>query len=412
MDDFVAQRLRQQVGDRWTLYSVIGKGDLTATYLALDRSGQEAAVKVLHPEFGEEPELREQFMREAYLANRIQHPSVVPIVDHGAFGHDSAFLIMERLQGESLAGRARGGTLPVDQLLDVLDQALDALATAHEQGLVHGNLKPGNLFMTASGQVKVLDFGLAQLVDAMPESLRSRSGVNAGMLPYAAPERARGERAVDGRIDLFGLGATAFHVLTGRRIHEQASDDALALAAKSKAAPALRSVAPHVPEEVAQIIDLALAFDREARYPDARTMQSDVRSATAKKKPPFAIARLVATEQGVPMPASSKPTGPVGLLPPLPSAPLAVRSTSKSARWLLLGATAALALSAVTWAVIESSTPPTRARPEPESPDDVGQQMAAERSSESEALPPSPSVVATDKRIEKRANTRANTRAR
>jgi serine/threonine protein kinase len=125
-----------------------------------------------------------------------------------AFGDDSAFLLMERLEGESLAERARGLALPVNQLLDVLDQALDVLAIAHEQGILHGNLKPGNLFLTASGQVKVLDFGLARLIDALPESLCSRSGVSAGMRPYMAPERARGVQEAEVPADLFGLGAS------------------------------------------------------------------------------------------------------------------------------------------------------------------------------------------------------------
>src|SRR5690606_2105263 len=124
---------------------------------------------------------------------------------HGAVDEWSVFLVMERLVGESLADRVtRPGTLPIPELLDTLDQVLDVLAVAHAAGIVHRDLKPDNLFVLADGRLKVLDFGLARVIDGTPEDVRTRTGMAMGTLPYMAPEQALGKRSeIDGRVDLF-----------------------------------------------------------------------------------------------------------------------------------------------------------------------------------------------------------------
>lgn len=308
MEEFIGQRIGQTVGQRWVLKSVLGVGGMAAVYAAADSAGNEAAVKILHPEIGVRKELRDRFMREGTVANRIQHAGAVRVLEHGAVDDACVFLVMERLLGESLGERvSRDGTLPLPDLLDVLDQTLDVLAAAHGAGVIHRDLKPDNLFITESGAIKVLDFGLARLLESAPGDVRTRTGIAMGTLPYMAPEQALGQRSeVDARVDIFALGATAFRILSKRRIHEADSEAGMLIAMASKAAPPLRSVAQHVPENVAAIVDVALAFNRDARYPDARTMQADVRAVQRADKPPFASARLRilddVTRQDIPAP--------------------------------------------------------------------------------------------------------------
>lgn len=317
MEDFVQERVGQTIGGRWVLRSVLGVGGMAAVYAATDVAGNEAAVKILHPEIGMRRDLRDRFMREGTVANRIQHPGVVRVLEHGAVDDRSAFLVLERLHGESLGDRvARQGTLPLPDLLDVLDQVLDVLSLAHDAGVIHRDLKPDNLFLTDDGGVKVLDFGIARVLESAPDDLRTRTGMAMGTLPYMAPEQALGRRSeMDGRVDIFALGATAFRILARRRVHEADSEAGLLLAMASKAAPPIRSVAEHVPENVANIIDVALAFDRDARYPDARTMQRDVRAVQRAESPPFAGAKQRAREEAtrVPLPVPA----PVSLEAPL-----------------------------------------------------------------------------------------------
>ncbi|HET9959285.1 MAG TPA: protein kinase [Polyangiaceae bacterium] len=307
-----ARRLGELIG-RYRLERVLGAGGMAVVYAGRTPEGAVAAIKVLFTDMNVRRDVRERFYREGYLANSIQHPAVVRVLEHGETQDGVAYLAMELLEGETFAARAqRLGALGVAELLEVADQVLDALIIAHQQGIVHRDLKPDNLFLTRDGQVKVLDFGLARLLDALPQDRRTRSGVALGTLPYMPPEQALGRRAeVDARVDLFALGATLFRLHSGRRIHEAESDAELLMCMASKPAPPLSSVLPSAALGFCQIVDLALAFARDARYPDARTMQSDVRAVRAGQSPPFASQRLELRDQKthqVPM-AAEAPLG-------------------------------------------------------------------------------------------------------
>jgi len=289
------ERLGRIIGGKWTLKRLLGSGGMAAVYAAQDETGATAAVKILHPEMSLNAEVRERFFREAYAANRVGHPGAVSVLDHGREDGGVAYLVMELLDGEPLSlAAARSRNLRLEQLLDYTDQILDVLAAAHDKGIIHRDLKPDNLFVAREGRVKVLDFGVARMLVDAPGEFRTRTGTAIGTLPYMAPEQARGKtRELDGRADLFSLGATLFRILSGRRIHQVEGDAALLMAMASKPAPPLTSVAPDVPPEVCAIVDLALAFSREARYPDARTMQLDVQAARAKLPLPYAFGRNV-----------------------------------------------------------------------------------------------------------------------
>ncbi|HVU00483.1 MAG TPA: serine/threonine-protein kinase [Polyangiaceae bacterium] len=306
--EMAAERLGQVVAGH-RLEKLIGVGGMAAVYEALSKKGERVAVKVLHPEMCRRPEIRKRFAQEATAAGLVQHSGVVRIKGAGEEG-DAAFIVMELLEGEPLGTLLRrDGPLPVPRLLDVLDQVLDALAAAHEKGVIHRDLKPDNLFVCSDGAVKVLDFGVARVAEDVPGAYKTRTGVTLGTVPFMSPEQALGKRAqVDQRSDLFSLGAMAFRMLARRNIHPAETDAELLVAMASKPAPPLESVAPDVPPGLCSIVDVALAFSKESRYPDAKTMQADVRALKEGKPPPYATklrrSREMATRTDLPAPAA------------------------------------------------------------------------------------------------------------
>jgi len=194
-----------------------------------------------------------------------------------------AFLVMELLEGESVEDRIeRGPPIAERDLLAILRAVLDVLATAHKAGVVHRDLKPENLFLArdpekpdAPQKIKILDFGLARIAEG--GGGKTMVGLAIGTPSYMPPEQAMGRVfEIDGRSDLFALGATSFRVLTGRTVHP--AEDALAICARmsKEPAPKLRSIAPQVSAETAEVIDRALEFKREDRWPDATAMRAAV----------------------------------------------------------------------------------------------------------------------------------------
>jgi serine/threonine-protein kinase len=292
VDDAVASaRVGTVLNDRWALEKLLGVGGMGAVYAARHtRNGARAAVKILHPELSRLAEVRERFLQEGRAANIVQHPGVVKVNDDDQIksGPDAGttYLVMDLLEGESLEDRLeRGPPIGERELLEILDAVLDVLAAAHARGVVHRDLKPENLFLARSpvtGVTRwmVLDFGLARLLDT---AVITRNGIAVGTPAYMSPEQAAGRRdEIDGRTDVFAVAATSFRVLTGRRIHEGATPVETVLKMASLPAPRIRNVAPQVSEPVARVIDRALAFRREDRFPGAAAMQADVEAAIAQ----------------------------------------------------------------------------------------------------------------------------------
>lgn len=298
-DELVQRRIGFTVGGKWTLERLLGTGGMAAVYAASGKDGQSAAVKVLHAELSHKKDVRERFLREGQVANKIDHPGAVRILEHGNAEDGSGYLVMELLHGETLSERfKREEVLSLEEVLDLVDQVLDVLIVAHRAGIIHRDLKPDNLFVTDDGKVKVLDFGLARRLDDTPGDFKTKTGLALGTLPYMAPEQALGRRAeVDGRADLFALGATAFRVLARRKVHEADSEAEMLMAMASKPAPPLERFAPRLPKGACQVIDTALAFSKDARYPDATTMQQDVRDVLGGAAPRFAAARAGKLEE-------------------------------------------------------------------------------------------------------------------
>ncbi|KYF89485.1 hypothetical protein BE17_03680 [Sorangium cellulosum] len=262
---------------------------MAAVYVGVHKIGRRDAIKILHPEIARLPELRARFDQEAQAVNRFVHPGAVEIHDIDTTADGCPFLVMELLDGESIATRARRlGRIDVGELLVMVDGMLDVLAAAHAHGIIHRDIKPDNLFRTRDGRLKVLDFGVARVRQAATDFVRTRTGTTLGTVAYMPPEQVRGDE-VDARADVFAVGATMFRLITRRRIHEAESDTELVVKMATLPAPPLASVAPETPQGVCAIVDRALAFSRDERYPSATVMQQDIRAVLAGQPPAFAL---------------------------------------------------------------------------------------------------------------------------
>lgn len=283
--DPVTRKALARVGStlrgKWTLERLLGLGGMAAVYAASHRNGSRGAIKLLHLELSLDPEIRQRFLREAYLSNQVDHPGAVRVLDDDTAEDGSAFLVLELLQGESLDARLEraGGRLPVEEAVRLLDQLLSTLIAAHRKGIVHRDIKPENLFLTSDGLLKLLDFGIARVRDASGASA-TRTGATMGTPAFMPPEQALGRtREVGPASDLWAVGATLFTLLSGRFVHSGETANEVLVAAATQQAPSLGTVAPWVPPDVVAVVDQALAFRVEQRWPNAAAMQHALRVA-------------------------------------------------------------------------------------------------------------------------------------
>jgi serine/threonine protein kinase len=268
--------------DGFRLVELLGRGGAASVYRAEHEDGRKVAVKVLHPEHGGDSRARRRLLREAYVANRIGHPNVPRVLGDGMTADDAAYLIVELCEGKTLeAKRDDPGGITCDDLVRWTDELLDVLAVAHELGIVHRDIKPQNLMITPEGQLKVLDFGIARVTDvAEVPSLVTKTGAVLGTPTFMSPEQAIGySEEIDARADLWAVGAILFTLLTGRNVHQARSLNEAVIMAATQKAPKIRTVTTDVPVALAAVIDRALAFDREARFANARAMQDALRRA-------------------------------------------------------------------------------------------------------------------------------------
>ena len=281
------KRVGAVLNHKWTIDRLVDIGGMAAVYAATHRNGKRVAIKMLHPFASAHPDVRERFLREGYVANQVDHPGAVSVLDDDVTPDGSAFIVMELLDGESVDGwmMRAGGTLPLADVLAVADQVLDVLGAFHARGVIHRDIKPGNLFVTKAGIVKVLDFGLARLRDPKLATLPTASGIVLGTASYMPPEQAQGKSdQVDARSDIFAVGAVMFRALTGRPVHDaRTSTERLLLAMKQRAS-SLGLVAPRTPTWVVGVVDKALAFDKADRWESAAAMRKVVRETFAQLK--------------------------------------------------------------------------------------------------------------------------------
>ena len=282
-------RLGTVLKGKWRLDAVIGIGGMASVYAATHRNGARAAIKLLHAEVAMDAEVRARFTREGYVANAVGHPGTVTVLDDDVSEDNAPYLVMELLIGQTLdtmlAMEPDG--IAVHEVQPLLDQLLDVLAAAHDKGIVHRDLKPENLFLTSDGRLKVLDFGIARLRELSNHSpTATQAGSVLGTPAFMAPEQALGRwHEVDGRTDIWAVGATAFTLLTGQFVHEAETVQEQLVLSATRPARQVRELNPAVPEALARVVDRALSFDRAERFPNARGMRGALRQAMGMPAP-------------------------------------------------------------------------------------------------------------------------------
>lgn len=272
------------LASRWRIESKIARGGVATVFRARTPDGQLGAVKIMHPQFARNPDVRSRFLREGYAANKVGHPDVVRILEAGTAQDGSPFLVMELLEdGEPLEARRErlGGRLPLDEVARAADQLLGILASAHAQGIIHRDIKAENLFAMADGTLKVLDFGIAQIKEAAAQNEPTATGLLLGTPEFMSPEQALGKRGlVDAQSDIYSVGASLFTLLSGEAVHVYDSLPLLLNAVAMRQARSLASVAfKGLPREVIAIVDKALALEKPRRWASATAMREALRKA-------------------------------------------------------------------------------------------------------------------------------------
>ncbi|MCA9584011.1 MAG: protein kinase [Myxococcales bacterium] len=321
ISDVAQHRVGTRVRGKYRVDKLLGVGGMGAVYAATHRNGSKVALKVLHPQLSMLGDIRARFAREGYVANAVNHPGVVRVIDDDETEDGAVFLVMELLEGDTAEARARrfAGRLPVEEVVTIADGLLSVLAAAHDAGIVHRDIKPENVFLTNEGVVKVLDFGIARLraasigedmdvevASAMPH-LRTRTGVTLGTPAFMPPEQALGRTdEVDALSDLWAVGATMFALLTGRIVHDVGTHMEIVIAAATAQARSVAAVAPDLPTGLVAVVDKALAFKREDRWPSAAAMLEALRAAVPQAQP-GSVKSIPGSEQPVSFGLGSQP---------------------------------------------------------------------------------------------------------
>jgi len=285
-DVMAAQQIRSLAGQCFNHYKILsqlGRGGMGEVYLAEDlKLARKVAIKFLPLALMADEQARRRLLREARAAAALDHPNICTIHEVGEEAGQS-FIVMQYIEGETLAARLERERLELGEALGIAIQVAEALQEAHRQGIIHRDIKPQNLMLTARGQVKVLDFGLAKVVheqvvvsdEAETISQMSGPGAIVGTVPYMSPEQVRGER-LDFRSDIFSFGSTLYEMLSGRRPFEGNSAAEIIAAILARDAPPLEQA--EVPEELSRIVGRCLEKDRERRYQSIRDLALDLDS--------------------------------------------------------------------------------------------------------------------------------------
>lgn len=266
---------------KWLVDGVLGDGGMGTVYAARHaRNGLEVAVKVLHAELGDDASIRRRFQQEGYAANRVAHPGVVRILDDGVSSDGLVYLVMERLSGESLEAICEHqGILPQDRVLAIGLFLADTLGAAHAQGIVHRDIKPENIFVCRDGSMKILDFGIARVRESASSSRQTTTSSSFGTPAFMPPEQALAHwHRVSPSSDVYAIGASLFTLLTGRLVHETMTVPELLVRVCTTPAPPVKERAPDLAPEFAEVLDKALSFQPEARYPDGAALKAALES--------------------------------------------------------------------------------------------------------------------------------------
>ncbi|KOG85854.1 serine/threonine protein kinase, partial [Streptomyces varsoviensis] len=273
---------RAIAGGRYELRDLLGEGGMASVHLAHDTVlDRDVAIKTLHTELGREASFRERFRREAQSVAKLTHTNIVSVFDTGEDELDGStmpYIVMEYVEGRPLrsvldADVRQYGAMPTEKALKITADVLAALEVSHEVGLVHRDIKPGNVMISKRGVVKVMDFGIARAMQSGVTSM-TQTGMVVGTPQYLSPEQALG-RGVDARSDLYSVGIMLFELLTGRLPFDAESPLAIAYAHVQEEASAPSAVNRSVPPAVDALVARALRKNPNERFPSAEAMRDE-----------------------------------------------------------------------------------------------------------------------------------------
>ncbi|GAA2739560.1 MULTISPECIES: protein kinase domain-containing protein [Kitasatospora] len=269
---------------RYVLQRLLGQGGMASVHLAYDSVlDRQVAVKTLHTELGREASFKERFRREAQAVARLQHINIVSVFDSGedvaADGTATPYIVMEYVEGQALKdvlddAVTRYGAMPTEQALKITAAVLSALEASHDQGLVHRDIKPGNVMVSSKGVVKVMDFGIARALQSGVTSM-TQTGMVVGTPQYLSPEQALG-KSVDARSDLYSVGCMLFELLSGQLPFDGDSAFSIAYKHVQEAPPAPSTLNRAVTPAVDALVARALRKDPAHRFPSAAAMREEV----------------------------------------------------------------------------------------------------------------------------------------
>src|SRR6266511_2700312 len=270
----------------YEVLSFVSRGGMGEVYLAQDkRLGRKVALKLLASQFTKDSDRLHRFEQEARAASALNHPNIITIYEIRE-ANSTLMIATEFVEGETLRQRLGGGEIDLDEALHVAIQIADALAAAHQAGIFHRDIKPEDIMIRPDGYVKVLDFGLAKLVEnaspmsaaeALTKPVKTGSGMIMGTVGYMSPEQARG-LTVDARSDVFNLGAVIYEMVAGQRPFDGETPSDVFAAILRTEPPLLSHFAPEVPAELVRIVTKALRKDREQRYQVIKDLLLDLKS--------------------------------------------------------------------------------------------------------------------------------------
>jgi|GEM_PF-3377770 len=264
-----------QLVRNYRIESLLGTGGMGSVYLAVHTQlGRRIAIKVIHPALARNPVVRERFRNEAAALSHLQHPNIVTLYDY-LEEEDALYLFMEYVEGKTLDDYigTETGPIPEEKAVPLFARLLDAVAYAHDRGVIHRDIKPSNLMVNGAGNAKILDFGIAKLTGQGIGGL-TKEGTRMGTVLYMSPEQVRGD-VLDARSDVYSLGVTLFQVLTGRPPYDEANLTEYAVYQRilHEPLPRMRDRYPLVTERMQTVVDRATAKDPADRFADCHAFR-------------------------------------------------------------------------------------------------------------------------------------------